>query len=344
MGLPQLYQRFQSFWDRSVTAAGLAALFWAAAEATTSYPQEWQLFLVAALVVAGLASPRMAYVLFVLLVAYPLYSISIYLAALLLAVLILSYPWATRNLNATILILVAPALLPWHLEASLPLLAGLWWGERTAVFVGGLAAMWLKLLAGMAGQTLDLARLSGWTPAASGVVERFSGLNSFQTVMGLINPFAASSQMLMLHLFQILAWALAGYVVGRLVMRTWSDRWRGWAPLLSTVPAAAALWVTYVFAPYLWQWQEQGLALPPENLMGWVFLPALAAAAARQFYLYLRRPVLRPLRRRSRSQPEPQPSSRPVTPKPQRAISQATIQRSRKLSEADDDLIMLEID
>jgi hypothetical protein len=344
MGLPQLYQRFQSFWDRSVAAVGLAVLLWAAAEATTSYPQEWRLFLVAALVVSGLASPRVAYVLFILLIAYPLYSISVYLAALLLAVMILGYPWATRNLNATVLILVAPALLPWHMEVSIPLLAGLWWGERTGMLVGGLAAVWLKLLAGMAGQTLDLARLSGWAPAASTVVDRFSGLNSFQTVMELINPFAASSQMLMLHLLQVLAWALAGYVVGRLVLRTWSDRWRGWAPLLSAVPAAAVLWATYVFVPYLWQWQEEGFALPSENLMGWVFLPALVAAAARQFYLYLRRPVLRPLRRRTSPQPEPQPPSRPVTPSPHRATSRETIQRSRKLSEADDDLIMLEID
>lgn len=345
MGLPQqVYQRLQSLWNRAVAAAGLAVLLWAVASATEAYPPEWRVFLAVALLVAGLVSPRGAYVAFTFLVAYPLYSISIYLAALLLAVLILTYPWASRNLSATVLILVTPVLLPWHLEISIPLLAGLWWGERSGVLVGGLAAVWLKLFAGMAGQAPNLAHLSGWTPAVSRVVGRFSGLNSFETVTWLVDPLAETSQTLLLHLLQVLAWALAGYVAGRLVQRRWSDRWRGWAPLFSTVPAAAVVWATYVFVPYLWEWPEEGLALPAENLMLWVFLPAVAAAALRQFYLYLRRPVLRPLRRRVQRPSAPTPPSESVALRPQRSTNRTTVQQPRKRSEADDDLIMLEID
>ncbi|MCP4514470.1 MAG: hypothetical protein GY824_04480, partial [Delftia sp.] len=249
--LPQLYQRFQPFWDRAAPAAGLALLLWASAEATGAFPPEWRLFLAAILFLLGFASPEAAYVAFTFLISYPLYRISIYLAALLLAALILPSRWAMRNPGATVLILITPALLPWRLETAVPLLAGLWWGELTGALAGGLAALWLKLLAGMAGQPLDLTRLSGWMPAGGNIIERFNPLNSLNTLLELVNPFADTSQTLLLHLLQILAWALAGYLAGLLVRRTWSDRWRGWAPLLSAIPAGGMLWACYGLLPPL---------------------------------------------------------------------------------------------
>ena len=72
------------------------------------------------------ALPWVAYAAFTFLIAYPLYCISIYVAAILLAALILTAHWAMRNLGAAVLVLITPVLLPWHLEATVPLLAGLY--------------------------------------------------------------------------------------------------------------------------------------------------------------------------------------------------------------------------
>lgn len=357
--LPQLYQRFQLFWDRAVPAAGLALLLWASSEATGAYPSEWRLFLSAFLFLVGLAWPWVAYAAFTFLIAYPLYRISIYVAAILLAALILTAHWAMRNLGAAVLVLITPALLPWHLEATVPLLAGLWWGELAGTLAGGLAALWLKLLAGMAGQPLDLARLSGQTLAGTDIVTRFSGFNSLQTLLGLVNPFADTSRALLLHLLQVLTWALCGYIAGRLVQRVWTDRLRSWAPLLSAVPAGGVLWASYVLLPGMLKQPQADLSGRLDNPMLWSFASALVAAAIRRFYLYLRRPLFRPLRRR----PQRAPSSRLVEGSsrsaaslpegrerfPERgsakpAFNGKTTKRSRPAAETDDDIIMLEID
>ena len=350
--LPQLYQRFQPFWDRAVPSAGLALLLWAAAETTGAYPREWRFFLATLLFMLGLAWPWVAYVTFTFAIAYPLYSISIYLAALVLAALILTSRWAMRNLGATVLVLITPALLPWHLDTAVPLLAGLWWGEGVGALTGGLAALWLKLLAGMAGQPLDLSVLSGWTPAGTKVIQRFSGFNSLQTLLELVNPFADTSQALLLHVLQVLAWALAGYLAGRLARRAWSDRWRGWAPLLSAVPASAVIWASYVSPPRL---LDRVPALPEDRLRElalWLFTSALVAAVARLSYLYLRRPLFHPLRRRPRSVSvlrRVKPSAGPPRPPSHKERGGSTLdwtpgQRPRPAAETDDDVIMLEID
>lgn len=351
--LPQLYQRFQPFWDRALPAAGLALLLWASAEATDTFPPEWRFFLAAVLFLLGLVSPPVAYVAFIFFVSYPLYRISVYLAALLLAALILTSPWAMRNLGATVLILIAPALLPWRLETAAPLLAGLWWGELTGALAGALAALWLKLLAGMAAQPLDLARLSGSIPASANIVKEFSDLNSLQTLLELANPFADTSQSLLLHLLQILAWGLAGYVAGMLAQRVWSDRWRGWAPLLSALPAAGVLWASYGLLPELINRTEINLRTQFSDLTPWLLASALAAAAARQFYLYLRRPLVHSLRRplarhrepsTSPSHPAPRRGRKPG-PQPEKpSFNWKPAQRPPSATETDDDIIMLEID
>ena len=344
--LPQLYQRHQSFWDRAVPAAGLALLLWASAAATGAFPSEWRIFLATVLFFVGLAAPRIAYAAFTVIIAYPLYRVSIYLAAIVLAVLILTSHWAVRNLGAAVLVLITPALLPWRLAATVPLLAGLWWGERTGALVGGLAALWLKLLAGMSGQPLDLVRLSGWTPSSTNLIARFSGYNSLQTLVELFNPFADTSQTLLVHLLQVLAWALAGYVAGRLARRAWSERGRGWAPLLGTIPAAGVLWATYLLAPRLLGHPETDLTARLNNLTPWIFASALVAAAVRQFYLYLRRPLLRPLRRRSpRERKRPMELAGKASATEQKPVFNWTpTHQPRPAADVDDDLILLEID
>jgi hypothetical protein len=357
--LPQLYQRFQPFWDRAVPSAGLALLLWACAEATGAYPSEWRLFLAVCLFLLGMGWPWVAYAAFTFFIAYPLYLISIYLAAIVLAALILTSRWAMRNLGAAVLVLITPALLPWHMEASVPLLAGLWWDEAAGALAGGLAALWLKLLAGMAGQPLDLSHLSGWAPAGTNIVTRFSGFNSLQTLLELINPFKETSQALLLHVLQVVAWALAGYLAGRLARHSWSHRWRGWAPLLSVVPASGIIWASYRLMPRLLDRLPMDATIRSSDVTLWMFASALFAALARMSYLYLRRPLFRPLRRgraRKTLTQRVKELSRDTLPAAQRegqrpetgggrpAFKWTPSQRSRSANEADDDVIMIEVD
>jgi len=341
--LPQLYQRFQPFWDRAAPSAGLALLLWATAEATGAYPSEWRLFFAAALFLLGVAWPWVAYTAFTFLIAFPLYRISIYVAALVLAALVLTSRWAMRKLGATVLVLITPALLPWSLAATVPLLAGLWWGEGVGALAGGLAALWLKLLAGMAAQPLDLARLAGWTPAGTDIIERFSGFNSLETVLGLVNPFRDTSQVLLLHLLQILAWAMAGYLAGRLARRTWSDRWRGWAPLLSALPAASIIWASYAFLP---GWLDRSITGPANHLRD--ITPRLFASALLAALLRHRRPrrirPSQPVREPSQRQPSRTHAGSPDKERAKPPFSWTPNRRSPSALEADDDLIMLEID
>jgi hypothetical protein len=355
--LPQLYQRFQLFWDRAVPSAGLALLLWVTAEATDAYASEWRLFFSAALFLLGMAWPSVAYTAFTFLIAYPLYCISIYVAALVLAALILTSRWAMRSLGATVLVLITPALLPWHLTATVPLLAGLWWGEGVGALAGGLAALWLKLLAAMAAQPLDLVRLGGWMPAGTNIIERFSGFNSLETLLGLVNPFKDTSQALLLHVLQILVWALAGYLAGRLARRTWSDRRRGWAPLLSALPAAGVIWACYALLPGLLDRSLTGLTDQLNDITPHLVASALVAAIARFSYLYLRRPLLRPMQRRPRRAPSSQwaserslhqparpPAGSPGKERAKPAFNWTPNRRPRSAVDADDDVIMLEID
>ena len=354
--LPRIYQRFQPFWDRATPSCGLALLLWASAEATGAYPREWRLFLAGLLFLVGLRWPAVAYAAFTFFISFPLYRISIYLAAIVLAVLVLTSNWAMRNLGAAVLVLITPALLPWHMEAAIPLLAGLWWGELTGALAGGLAALWLKLLAGMAGQPLDLVQLSGWTPTGGNIIDRFSAFNSLQTLLELVNPFADTSETLLLHVLQVFAWALAGYVAGWLARRTWTDRQRAWAPLFSVLPAVFILELCYILPPAL------GLGAPTQpfgllnrleeviinqldKLLLLLFVSGLAAAGARMFYLYLRRPLLRPAHRRAERAPLPKRQSRrPETDVGRPALDWKPAQRPHSTSKGDDDVIMLEID
>jgi hypothetical protein len=355
--LPQLYQRFQPFWDRAVPSAGLASLLWATAEATGAYASEWRLFFAAALFLLGMAWPWIAYTAFTFLIAYPLYRISIYVAALVLAALILTSRWAMRNLGATVLVLITPALLPWRLTATVPPLAGLWWGEGVGALAGGLAALWLKLLAAMAAQPLDLVRLGGWSPSGTNIIERFSGFNSLETLLGLVNPFKDSSQALLLHVLQILAWAVAGYLAGRLARRTWSDRWRGWAPLLSALPAAGVILASYALLPGWLDRSTTGRTDQLNDVALPLFASAVLATIVRLSYLYLRRPLLRPLHRRSRRasssrrarepsprQPDRPPAGSPGKERARPAFSWTPKRRPSSAIDTDDDVIMLEID
>jgi hypothetical protein len=73
--------------------------------------------------------------------------------------------------------------------------------------------------------------------------------------------------------------------------------------------------------------------------MPWLLILVVVSAAARMFYLHLRRPVLRPIRRRPAAGREPAPLLEQKPP-----LEWTPSRRPRPAVETDDDIIMLEID
>ncbi len=209
-----LYQRYRSFFDRLVPSLGMALLFVLVNQATGVFPRDWLWFIAGGIVLAGLIAPVAGYVLFVLALAYPLYSISIYVAALALSILILLAFFVTRYFSALVLILAIPLLVTFRITWAVPLFAGLWWAESGGVLVGMMGAFWLKIFAGMCGATPDFIQLSGQTLATSQLIDRFHTANSLQTLLWMTEPLAPDSQTLLLHIVEILGWGLAGYGVG----------------------------------------------------------------------------------------------------------------------------------
>ncbi|RMF27697.1 MAG: hypothetical protein D6759_17275 [Chloroflexi bacterium] len=365
--LPRLYQSHPLLWDRLIPALGLAFLFEVLVRATGAYPPEWRYFLALLLLLLALARPGWAYATFALLAVYPLYRLSLYLAALGVAALIFA-GWAARErLGPVVLTLSTPLLGAGHLATVVPLLAGFWWGEVTGALVGGLAALWWQTLAALAGRPVDAIALEGWRPSIEPMMARFHTASSWQTVLRLGRPFGPSSQALLGHLLMVLGWAAAGYLVGWLSSRVESTihrlRWaQGLASLLSAGPSILLLWGSYGL-PLV------GLGAPPEAVgLTWerwqrmLLLPFWAAvlvALALRFRAYLWRPPLAP-RRIAQDREKGSSSSRPAgrqdvqalpistskVPTPSPARPRANLPKRSPSSSGDgsDDIIMLELD
>lgn len=262
-----IYQRHQRFWDRAVLAAGWALLYTLCDASIGAFPSQWRVVLAAFIFVGGLCRPVVAYVAFVAAVAYPLYLVSIYVMALALAALVLSAlaiaVYAERGaLSLALWILCAPLLAPVNLTPLLPLLAGLWWGGLGGAIGGGLAALWLKVCAGMSGYSPGLWPINGWTMTLDPLYERFHAANSLQTLVRLAGPLGAGTGTVALfNLLQVFAWAAAGYVVGSMLDTLHArraGRASGWLVARSGASTLAALslgpglllvWVGYVVLP-----------------------------------------------------------------------------------------------
>lgn len=214
-----LYQRYRAVWDRLLPAAGMAALFWWVARTTGVFSQEWQWFIAGGILIAGLFASLAGYIAFILALAYPLYSISIYVAALAVTVLTLPAFFLTQHLGAVVLALTVPAFSVGRLGSAVPLLAGLWWAEWGGTWVGLGSALWLKFFAGMCGADPDFVHLGGVSLAGERLVERFSAANSLQTLVWLVQPLAPDSRTLLLHILQMMGWGLAGYGLGLIRQR-----------------------------------------------------------------------------------------------------------------------------
>ncbi len=209
-----LYQRYRLFCDRLLPALGMAATFLLTAQATGVFTTEWRTFIAAGVLIAGLAAPVAGYLLFVLALGLPLYSISIYVAALALTCLLLPIFLFQHHVAAVLLVLVAPLFSSYRVALLIPFLGGLWWAEWGGALMGLGAAMWLKIFAGMCGTTPDLLLLGGQLLPVDQLISRFQSANSLQTLLWIAEPFTSDAQGLLLNLLQILAWGLAGYGMG----------------------------------------------------------------------------------------------------------------------------------
>ena len=323
-----------------------------------AFPVQWRIVLAACIVIGGLWKPVVAYALFVAAVAYPLYLISIYVMALALAVLILSAPAVVRFLPQTLWVLVVVLFVPLHLTPVVPLLAGLWWGETAGAIVGGLAALWLKICAGITGASPDLWQANLWTPDLALVYERFHTANSLQTLVKIAEPLASGSLILLFNLLQVLAWAAAGFIVGLLIhsLHAWKSQVRSapysaWSAALSLGPGLVLIWLGYVVVPAWLQIDGPRWAEPPW-LPAQLLLAGGIAWGVDALRRRLQQPVLlgeekhRPLVAHP-VKPEPRRSDRAAEAQEQAASPIELLQNARsKRRRRDDpeDIIMLELD
>lgn len=217
----KLYKRYQSAIESAITALGLGLLVAVVLINLPVYPTNWAPVLVTMVIVLGLRWAPAAYIVAALTLIYPIYTISLYLAILFVALATLTLRPFSHYLGATVLFLAVPWLAKYHLHWLIPILAGLWWGSVNGFWIGGAAALWGKLIGGMAGLEIDWLLLDGQSPSIAGLMQRFHGLEALEMLLKIVQPFAVDATVLLYHLLQITLWAMIGLLVGTLSNQQW---------------------------------------------------------------------------------------------------------------------------
>ncbi len=220
----KLYKQHQPFIESLFAAGGLGVLVAFALLNLPVYPQNWAPVLVTLIALVGLRWPLAAYALAGIALLYPIYSISLYLALLFAAAVIVGHRPFSHYLGATVLVLAVPLLAEYNLHWLVPILGGLWWGTANGFWIGGAAALWGKLFFGMAGLSIDWLNMAGQSPTLAAIMQRFNGLNSLETGLKLLQPFAPDATALLYNVLQIALWAAVGGLAGSLVAQKWIHR------------------------------------------------------------------------------------------------------------------------
>jgi hypothetical protein len=249
-GPHNLYRRYQGLLESSVTAVGLAAVISMTLWNIAAYPANWVLVIGIAIAVLGVRWPLVAYAVAAASLVYPIYTVNLYLAVIFVAVAVLGHRVFVHYMGATLLILATPFLAKYHLHWLVPILGGLWWGGVRGAWIGGLAALWGKLVGGMAGLSIDWLILAGQTPSAEAVMLHFQDTNSLETLLLLVEPFAATSSIILYNLLQIIGWAIAGGFVGSLAAQKWVKHRTPWSILVITAGGGLIMMVTHLALPY----------------------------------------------------------------------------------------------
>ena len=328
-----VYQRHPKLWDHALLAGGWMWLYllcsgiepWLrvslqdGSEGVSLLPPQWRVVLAALILALGLWRPLAGYAAVIVAIAYPLYLVSIYVMALALAVLVLLAPvmavYEDRGVVfLALLVLMTVVLAPAHLAPVVPLLIGLWWKGVGSWIGGGLAALWLKLCAGMGGHAVDLWSVFGWQMRGAAVYQRFHTANSLQTVAYLVQPFGIrltslapeaglaagpgypvpAGLWILVNLLQVLAWAAAAFAVSAVMDRLslrWAGKGRAGArAALGLLPGIVLVWAAFVAVP-AWlgvagpKWFD-----PPWLVMQIVWI-GLVAWCLDALLRYLHRPV-----------------------------------------------------
>lgn len=341
--LHSLYQNSRVTINRAISAAWLSSLIWLTLGELPVYPAPWQAVIAAGVLTVGLWTVEWAFYLAVLALLYPLYQISIYVMVLFLAVAVLLSPIIITHLNQALLVVSVPFLAKAHLATVPALLAGLVWGAGGGMWVGCLAALWFKLLGGMSGLDIDLGALI-YTPLnVSMVMDRFHTANSLETLQRLVEPFAPSSTVALSHLLQILAWGMAGYLVGGMVKRGWIDERGMLGRVICLVMGTALLVAGNLWVPI---WLE---LRPSDEVRAQVTPAVMDNLFAVSFVALLdgcRRLLDRPLpaRRSRKAKAQKEPAGQVISESPKSLpLSRGKIPKPAT-SDQDDDIIMIELD
>ena len=248
-GPHNLYRRYQAVLESTVTSIGLATIVALALNSLSAYPANWVMVIAVAIAILGIRWPLAAYLVSVVVMLYPIYTINLYLAVLFLAISALGQRLFVHYLGATVLVLATPALAEYHLHWLVPILGGLWWGTSGA-WIGGMAALWGKILAGMAGLDLDWLVIAGQTPDVPAIVARFQDTNSLDTLLLLIEPFADTSSVILYNMLQIMGWAVAGGFIGSFAKRKWVKYRTPWSIMVLTAGGGLIMLATHLALPY----------------------------------------------------------------------------------------------
>jgi hypothetical protein len=335
-----LMRRYLSWLERLLVAAGLSALLYGLMNSLPVYPLNWDLVILAVVFVVTLWSPGIAYFIAVAAAAYPLYTLSLYVAVLFLAVTLVGQRIFIHNLGATVLVLATPWLARYQVAWVVPLLGGVWWGAAGGAWMGGGAALWGQVAAGMAGLNPDWLALIGNSPTMAGVAQRFGEANSLETLKLILEPLAPNTTLLLYHLLQVVAWAAVGGVVGTLADRSWIQRRRPWGSIVTAALGAFALLGAHVGLG-LWLEQHTLTTLAPvwPLLMTTTGAVAMVVGTLEGLRDFLEHP-LPPIRRRTR--PERRPGR---AREPERAPLPVPAQLPDwEPTDEAEDLIMLELD
>ncbi len=295
--LAHQYQARRDLADRAIPAIGLALLLDSLLNAnpTPTYPTEWHVFLLLVVACFGFYNTIAGFVAALALAAWPLWTLSPYLATLAIAVAVILHLIILRRFNWALLVAAAPALAYNLIFALPPLLAGMFLGPTGGFWVGALAALWLKVAGGMGNLPTDLLSLHLHPILLSQVAERFHDAKSLETLQLLVAPFSGSSNKLLLDVLQVLGCGLSGALVGWVRRMNWAEN-RPWANLTVALFAGAlVLWASIFVLPIWVGLQPFSYLFEDWYTVVGVFLCALMALGLYSVRYLLTRARKRPL-------------------------------------------------
>lgn len=316
-------RRHLSMVERALVAAGVSLALYQLMSTLPAYPSPWEVVMAVTIFFVVLWSPPVGYFVAVVTALYPLYTVSLYLAVLFLAIALLGQRVFMHNMGAALLVLLAPWLAQFHLEWLVVLLGGLWWGKSGGAWIGGAAALWGQVLFGMAGQYPNWLDMMGFAPAAQGLFSQFKDANSLETLKLIVFPLAPNPTQLLFHLLQIVLWAMTAGLIGGIVERSWAQQRHPWRAIgVAIIGAAVMALGSLGLATWLEQYGPEDFAWLVPGLAESGLYAAIGAAVLEGLRDFIEHPL--PMIGLPKS-----PSRAQAAPKPRATLAQRLLARMR---------------